>query len=672
MSSSFDFDKPVTRDDVENLFRIILGRPVGNEEFKREVEESRVTVRSFARRLLESEEFFQSFKSHLHLRPEDGRHSVAPYLYRVPIEMQRRSLEVKSVLLIGSCLMDRWTDNINAYNAKHSYNTQIQKILFNNGSKLPEMDLSGRPYDFVIVQVPLRSIMPEASYLELAFLDQAAYAECFRAACERLDFNLERAREYNSDYGLTTFVLNFLTPQQNPAGRLLPRYSLNNMVYFIEELNRHLWNACNKRKEVYVIDFEQIVNTYGKRSFQDDAVVHLNHGSLLGNIAMAGDERRLEPVGDVEEIYVTKTAEIITASYHEILSAYGTIRQNDIIKLVIFDLDDTLWRGVAAEMEGVGSNLTEGWPLGILEAASYLWRRGVLIAIASKNDESKVIKIWEELYESRFSLRNFAVKQINWEPKVEGVRKILESLNLLPQNVLFVDDNPVERAAVSARFPEMRVLSAQVAYWRRILLWSAELQCAVVSEESSRRTEMVQAQIERDQTKGAMDQQAFLRSLHVKMDLSKISNASHRRFERCYELLNKTNQFNTTGKRWSVVEIGEFFATGGYMIAADVKDKFTPYGLVGLVLVRDDTLEQCVLSCRVFGLGVEQAMLDAVLASLGPTMPARAKLSSTGKNGPCLSVYRDAGFRAAGEGLWTILPSDRPAVAGHVEVTWEM
>jgi len=95
-----------------------------------------------------------------------------------------------------------------------------------------------------------------------------------------------------------------------------------------------------------------------------------------------------------------------------------TVAQTDSIKIVIFDLDDTLWRGVGAERDDIDvAKMTEGWPLSIVEAASYLWRRGVLIAIVSKNDEKTALKLWDTLYESRFSIKNFVATRINWSRK---------------------------------------------------------------------------------------------------------------------------------------------------------------------------------------------------------------------------------------------------------------
>ena len=88
--------------------------------------------------------------------------------------------------------------------------------------------------------------------------------------------------------------------------------------------------------------------------------------------------------------------------------------------------------------------------------------------------------------------------------------EILKAVNLLPSSTLFIDDNPVERAAVKAAFPEIRVMDAPLAHWRRILLWAPELQRSVITAEASQRTEMIQAQIEREEARQALSREDFL------------------------------------------------------------------------------------------------------------------------------------------------------------------
>src|SRR6266853_747201 len=104
--------------------------------------------------------------------------------------------------------------------------------------------------------------------------------------------------------------------------------------------------------------------------------------------------------------------------------------------------------------------------------------------------------------------------------------------------------------AIKAAFPDMRVLGPNPYLWRRILLWSPETQVATVTAESAARTEMVQKQVEREGQRKRLSREDFLGSLEVGASLSEIASTNDARFARALELINKTNQFNTTGKRW--------------------------------------------------------------------------------------------------------------------------
>ena len=153
------------------------------------------------------------------------------------------------------------------------------------------------------------------------------------------------------------------------------------------------------------------------------------------------------------------------------------------------------------------------------------------------------------------------------------------------------------------------------------------------------------------------------------------------KFSRCFELLNKTNQFNTTGKRWTFAEIEEFFAKGGVIVALDVRDKFTPYGITALVLVSGDHIEQMVMeACRVLGFDIECAAIglacNLILAQGNATVTG--KIIETEKNCLARNLFQKMSFKDAGEGVWKRVlegPLPRPEhirldrlMAGHTSL----
>jgi FkbH-like protein len=384
---------------------------------------------------------------------------------------------------------------------------------------------------------------------------------------------------------------------------------------------------------------------------------------MAGDFDHEHDRKRLQPPEPFSKCRELKTEEFLDAVWHDILDRYEILTRHDPIKIVIVDLDDTLWRGVLAE-DGIHLHGLEGWPLGVVEALQFLKKRGILHAIASKNDELLIREKWEEIFQGRLQLEDFASVRINWNPKVQSIREILEEVNLLPGNTLFIDDNPVERDAVRREFPEIRVLGEDLYGIREYLLTAPELDVPSITEESGRRTEMIQAKAVREESRRSMSREEFLKSLKLKVELLVIRDTSSKEYERALELLNKTNQFNTTGKRWMPEEIHRFFAEGGSFYAFKVQDKFTAYGLVGLLLVQGNCIRQFVMSCRVVGLDVEQQMLREVVDRIDAP-EVTAEHVKTEKNHLCSDLYPKTGFELR-EGMWTFTKPEKKSLIQRI------
>ena len=176
---------------------------------------------------------------------------------------------------------------------------------------------------------------------------------------------------------------------------------------------------------------------------------------------------------------------------------YRTVRGVDQVELVIVDLDDTLWRGIVAE-EGMSEDTIEGWPMGVIEALQFLKKRGVLLGIISKNDESRIEALLDTIFGAASASMTSSFGRSNWKAKADDLEEILDEVNLLSRSVVFVDNNTAERAEIAAAFPDVHVLGAQLYHLKRILMSAPETQVPFVSEESTRRTQMVQGQVARE------------------------------------------------------------------------------------------------------------------------------------------------------------------------------
>ena len=310
-------------------------------------------------------------------------------------------------------------------------------------------------YGFQLIQIPLRSPLGEWEYLALPFTDVDEWQQMVGARLSATHSGVEAAMRYNMEGGLLTFVAGFLVPQQNPMGRMLPRDDPRNLVFVVESLNRHLVTLVASHQERLLRRFRTDRLGLGKQFIEDDSITSSSHGSFLSDwdfTATATESSRqvqwAEPLPDPGRR--VQTRRIVGAGCHE---PDGT--RVDQVKLVIVDLDDTLWRGIVAEEGDISDETIEGWPMGVIEALQFLKKRGVLLGIISKNDESKIEALWDTIMRGRLGLDDFVVRRINWKSKADNLEQILDEVNLLSRNVVFVDDNPLERAGIKQhlRYP---------------------------------------------------------------------------------------------------------------------------------------------------------------------------------------------------------------------------
>jgi len=564
--------------------------------------------------------------------------------YRTPIDLQITPDSGLRFLVVGGCLAQPFPEIAAMINSVFKGDF----ILLNNFDSFPEIPpAQASQYDFQIIHIPLRSIMGSA-YFRLP--DDVARHEGFlQQTQDYLARYLAGTVKLNTDRKLLTFVLGFLVPQQNPLGRFQPRYDLRNVMHFIEGLNIFLAAEVAKLENAYFVDIDQVSASIGKKSCQDDMVWSFTHGTTLSDGDHDHDLNRIEAPASMQHHYSARWLEFFEALLHEIFAMYRTLKQRDAVKLVVVDLDDTLWRGVAAE----GTlGVLEGWPMGFIETLLILKKRGILLAIVSKNDEQFIRSNWNHIVQGRIALTDFAVHKINFRSKAENLAEILQEVNLRPQNAVMIDDNPRERAAIQMGLPGVRVLGSHLYYLKRILLWSAETQQRVITQESDRKTEMVHAQLQRESVRKMLSHEEFLQTLQLRVSLSVLHDTKDLHMSRALELFNKTNQFNTTGERYTLEQCHQHFVAGRELYVIQAEDQFTQYGLIGAAWVHQNCVNHVVMSCRALGLGIE----DSFLAYLANRLARQnvtvmfGQLQPTDANTPCCQFFSRNNF--------TLLPNN--------------
>jgi FkbH-like protein len=250
--------------------------------------------------------------------------------------------------------------------------------------------------------------------------------------------------------------------------------------------------------------------------------------------------------------------------------------------------------------------------------------------------------------EGRLTLEHFVSRQINWDPKPLNMKRIAEHLNLKEKDFVFIDDRADERAMVASAYPQMATLDAtDPRSWRLLALWSDLLPTTAADRtDFYRQRDARQAFIAAEAESSADDRAAHYAELQLTLA---IREAGPDDIARVADLLGRTNQFNMTGNRLSKREVEALVADpAARVLVAEAGDRFGTMGIISILVAerRDSETEitNFVLSCRVFGYGMEFAILRAAASLLAGGEALSGIILPTQFNQPCLRVYADAGF----------------------------
>jgi FkbH-like protein len=331
-------------------------------------------------------------------------------------------------------------------------------------------------------------------------------------------------------------------------------------------------------------------------------------------------------------------------------------------RIVIVDLDNVLWGGsigeVGWEALRLGGHDHAGEAFADFQRAlKTLTRRGVLLAIASKNDEAPALEAIDRHPEMQLRLVDFAAWKIDWRDKGQNVRDLLDAIRLGPESAVFIDDSPIERARVADAVP-----GVLVPEWpedpSKFCEALAKLRCfdaPTITAEDRARSAMYAAQrtrAEAECTAGSLDN--WLTSLDITVTADALSDGN---LDRAAQLLNKTNQMNLATRRLAGADLLRWAAQPQHaVITFRVADRFGDSGLTGLIGLacdgRSARLTDFLVSCRVLGRGVEETLLHVAInhARAQNAVELVAEFVPTDRNKPCLEFFRRSGLRADGDG----------------------
>ncbi|GAO00343.1 hypothetical protein Gxy13693_045_067 [Komagataeibacter xylinus NBRC 13693] len=545
----------------------------------------------------------------------------------------------------------------------------------------PLSEINHEAAEVNVIGLPLRSVMAAGAVPFDGFGNEIFWPRLKTESDH--EAYLKYCVEYISDFigsisdlldGKPTFFLSFWEPRQNFMGALFPRFDLSNPQYLVMRLNAEMERIIRTYPNTFLLDVNDILNSMGRFRIQDDYAREISHASNMFDTTFEDDAKRIRTSTPLSRIYDTGGQHGVYGHcvFNAIRDNLAIINAAAPIKLIIMDLDDTMWRGVLADGDRSPYERTDYWPTGLAEALLIYKARGGLLAICSKNDPELARAEFDRVWRGRLKLEDFISVRINFQPKSENITEILDEVNLLPANVLFVDDNPREIDEVRSVIPDLRFLSEEHMDWRRAIIFSPCTQVVQVSMESQQRTQTLRAKIKRDQTQQKMSREEWLRSLQIQQRYAVVRSEKDRNFARAFELLNKTNQFNTTGQRWSLEDIKALFARDGYIFCVFLRDKETDNGLIGLHLVQGNRIIQSILSCRVFGLCSEYASMHVLAQHILRSHPTvMGSFAPTGRNFYCENYLEKCGFTQDGDNLVArTVPANPSEVTSDTKIAW--
>jgi FkbH-like protein len=509
-----------------------------------------------------------------------------------------------------------------------------------NDSQSPKINPSIAPFGQVsqVLMDEKKECWKQLNDLAIVWTQPEGVINSFRKA---LDFNSVTIKQTLEDVDVYSEALTRLTGRVKillvptwtlPTGiagyGMLERKPGLGLADLLARMNLRLAENLKDISDAYVIDAEHWIRSAGQQAFNPKLW-------YMGKI----------PFGN----------QVFKEAASDIKSALTGILGN-AKKLILVDLDDTLWGGTVGD---------EGWktlklgghdPVGeafsdFQRALKSFLRRGILLGIISKNEEKVALETIDKNPEMILKREDFVGWRINWSDKASNILELTKELNLGLQSVVFIDDNPVERARVREALPEVLVPDwpKDKMLYKHFLLSLNCFNTPVISLEDNERTKLYKTEFQRTELKstlGSLDD--WLKTLGTKVVVEEISEVNR---QRASQLFNKTNQMNLSTRRLTEAELMNWVKDKNRCIwTFSVTDKFGDSGLTGLVGVEwkesNIQITDFLLSCRVMGRKVEETMLN-VAYEYGRVKKLKTLTASylkTNKNQPCYTFWKQSGF----------------------------
>lgn len=496
------------------------------------------------------------------------------------------------------------------------FNAYAQEILEGNGW------LYEFAPDVAILAVETCVVAPE---LWEEFTDLEPPAREAAAGCVAASFR-GWMEAFRARTGAALIVHNLETPAFPAAGVLE-----QGQAALIRGINAELERAATSHRGVYVLDYDGLVARNGRDHWHD--------------------ERKWLTVR------LPVRAEKLHALAEEWLR-YLHPAAGRLAKVVVTDLDNTLWGGVIGEDGPEGIRLGREYPgaayRALQRALLDLHHRGILLAIASKNNPEEAMRAIESHPEMLLRPQHFSAFRINWDDKAASLHEIAAELNVGLDALAFIDDNPAERRRIRMELPEVAVIELPedpLGYARAVRRCPLFERLSLSGEDGERARHYAGRRRREEARRAAGSLDAFYHSLAQKVEVGPLVPET---LARAAQLTQKTNQFNLTTRRFTEAQLaGAAAAPGCRVYTARVGDRFGDNGIVAVCMTRDAgavcEIEAFLMSCRVIGRTIETALLSFLVEEGRARGFERLEgwFAPTRKNAPAADFYRLHGFRPA-------------------------
>jgi len=456
-------------------------------------------------------------------------------------------------------------------------------------------------------------------------------AEHRRAAlAEIVDFVVPTVHAALKSTAATILLSNFILPSSFSLGLADFRTEYGEQEFF-SDLNTTISRALREDPRVQIVDVCTLAADHGRRRARDPRLYYTSK--------IAWSDSFFGPLADR-------------------LSRHIQVSLGRIRKCLVVDFDNTLWHGVLGEEGPLGVKIGVGDPAGEAHLALQrflvsLKRRGILLAACSKNNPGDVAEMFDLRPDMPLKRDDFATMEIGWKSKDEGLRRIAENLGIGTESLVFLDDNPAEIALIERMLPEVQcVLVPEDSGRLAICLDSVHGldRTFITAEDLTKDRQYKDAAARHASRAEFVDLRDYLHSLCTSIT---ITSADGELLARAHQLMLKTNQFNASGRRYSLAELEEFALTpGNQILMVHARDRFGDLGWIGVSVLRESTdgayhIENWVLSCRALGRGIEIAVLthiEQIVFGKRDCHVLTADYRATKKNAQVATFFSAQGF----------------------------